>query len=191
MPSRKKTSTPLRVKRGRQGFLGTYPAKRTCKNLSDTDAATLAGLVAGEGTMRFQTNLKWRENVFVPQITIGNTDPQMLEWLVETTGLGSAKMKYTTTGSYSKRKIGQWNSYGWENCKYIVRRILPYLPCKKMQGLLFYAALQVHRPGHKASDFEQACNWAMWDLRTKGNEGKKRSQFLGAYENARQEFLQD
>lgn len=102
-----------------QSFARVRVAK--VNQMSDTDAAYLAGLMDGEGSvtmaMKRQRRTTWR-------ISIANTDFDLLAWCKEVTGCGSIIRKPLSNPNH--KDSGGWQCYSW-NARDIMKQILPYM----------------------------------------------------------------
>lgn len=91
------------------------------KSMTVTDAAYLAGLMDGEGSivaaMQRQNRTTWR-------ISIANTDFRLLAWCKEVTGCGSIVRKLSANPKHADG--GSWQCYSW-NALEIIEQILPYM----------------------------------------------------------------
>jgi len=89
--------------------------------LANVDAAYLAGIVDGEGSIiiakKRQARNTWR-------LAVANTDIELLEWCKEKTGVGSVNEKKVYE-SHHKRSFS-WQCYS-SNAKDILEQLLPYM----------------------------------------------------------------
>lgn len=116
---------------GRAGKRKLY-CSRTCQaiarvrvakvnQMSVTDAAYLAGLIDGEGSVvaakKRQRRTTWR-------LVVSNTDFDLLKWCKDTTGCGSIVTHKHDNPKWSDS--GSWQCYSW-NARDILNQILPYM----------------------------------------------------------------
>ena len=95
---------------------------RKVKRLSTTDAAYLAGLVDGEGTITLSAS---KDRTRKPSLSIANTDRGLLEWTREVTGSGFISTKRSKKEPHHL-DAHIWASYS-DQALNIVEQILPYL----------------------------------------------------------------
>lgn len=98
------------------------------KRLSATDAAYLAGIVDGEGTIALTRRHSWEHRYAA--ITIANTDLGMLEWVKNAVGVGNISTKRTYNIKWTP-------SYGYnvysQQALSILEQVLPYLKTRKRE----------------------------------------------------------
>lgn len=59
------------------------------KQLKDTQAAYISGLVDGEGCIQLLKQKKHRDEWYCPEISIAATNLDLVRWLLITTGIGN------------------------------------------------------------------------------------------------------
>ena len=95
--------------------------------LSDVDAAYLAGLVDGEGSivaaMERAARTTWR-------LTISNTDRPLLQWVRDVTGVGTI-VSHVHDNPLHKDSHA-WQCYSW-NARDILLQLLPYMKLPEKQ----------------------------------------------------------
>ena len=116
---------------GRAGKRMLY-CSRTCQaigrvyvarvnQMTATDAAYLAGLLDGEGSIvaakKCQKRTTWR-------LVMSNTDFGLLEWCMKVTGCGSIVRHKHNNPKWAD--AGMWQCYSW-NARDILKQILPYM----------------------------------------------------------------
>lgn len=117
-------------------------------SLSAPQAAYLAGLLDGEGTITVsrQTNQKGMLGGFAyrPYVAVSNTDLRLLEWCQRTTGFGHVRKS-------SRPKAGHKQGYAWEvwsqKAGQLLRAVLPYLVIKRGQSELLLSLIESTRDG--------------------------------------------
>jgi hypothetical protein len=106
------------------------------KEMSIAQAAYLAGLVDGEGSIiATQRNSKGRHTW---RLQVANTQMVLLDWCIEATGVGTI---VTTKRKSEKHQDGHWwQCYSW-NAYDVLRQIAPYMTIKKDLALRMMAEL--------------------------------------------------
>lgn len=103
------------------------------KHLEVTDAAYLAGLLDGEGSIMLisQNRAKWPLSGIRPRVTITNTNQAVLEWVKDIAGVGQVIQKklYNTKA----RLCWQWQAHS-EAAESMLKQIRPYMKVKKAQA---------------------------------------------------------
>ncbi len=131
-------------------------------NLSLADAAYLAGLIDGEGSIavsRTNTNASAkackRGFAYRSSVTITMTDLPVLEWVKRTAGVGNICVKKARSQNHKQA----WSWTAWSNeAALLLAQILPYLRVKAQQAenlIEFQGAMR--RPGSKGLSDEE---WA-------------------------------
>jgi len=102
--------------------------------MSVSDAAYLAGILDGEGTVM----LYMRRDAVAMRIMVSNTVQQLLTWIAETTGVGTVGNQYPAG---RKNNFGASNAkatYAWgcnsEAAETVLTQIRPYLIVKAAQA---------------------------------------------------------
>lgn len=105
--------------------------KKKIKQLSNVDAAYLAGLIDGEGTVALSHS---NSNHRSPSVSIANTDYTLVEWPMQITGVGFICKKGTAT----KKKSHHLDSYiyavHYDNALELLGQIYPYLKNKSKRA---------------------------------------------------------
>lgn len=101
------------------------------------DHIYVAGIVDGEGCIGMDKHRNW--STFTPYVMVGNTDPTLIEWLLDTFG--------GTCYVIQQRK--NWKpSFRWELTGYafipFLQTIRPYLKLKGRQADLILAFWNIH-----------------------------------------------
>jgi hypothetical protein len=146
--------------------------------LTVTDAAYLAGLIDGEGSIavnRTRTGAAAkgckRGFAYRSSVTIAMTDLPVLEWVQATTGVG----KICTKKVYGAHRKPAWTWAAWSiEASALLQQVLPYLKIKGPQAsnlIAFQAAMR--QPGSKGlSDdewrFRERCRDVSQQLNKRG-----------------------
>lgn len=100
-------------------------------------AAYLAGLVDGEGTISLRTVRhpeRRRKIVINPYVAIYNCVPEVLYWIHKTTELGHIRQRCPT--KHQRKPVYEWITRSLVDCARISRTVLPYLIIKRRQAEL-------------------------------------------------------
>ncbi len=101
------------------------------------DLIYTAGIVDGEGCIGMDKHRNW--STFTPYVMIGNTDPTLIDWLVDTFG-----GKVQIVQQNKRWKIAyRWELTGFASLPF-VRAIRPYLKLKARQADLILAFYNIH-----------------------------------------------
>jgi hypothetical protein len=115
--------------------------------ISDIEAAYIAGLLDGEGTICFSHHLarpKLNREFWQPKVTIANTNRAVIEWL-------AAKMGGSIAQHHQKahwRRCYVWNA---KDIRGILRTVQPFLRIKARQAEIVLAFLDTRHFGKRAS----------------------------------------
>ena len=101
------------------------------------DLIYTAGIVDGEGCIGMDKHRNW--STFTPYVSVGNTDPTLIDWLLETFG-GTVQIF-----QQNKRwKIAfRWELTGYASIPFI-KAVRPYLKLKGKQADLILAFWNIH-----------------------------------------------
>ena len=91
------------------------------KTMTIPDAAYLAGLIDGEGSILIAQKREMRNTW---RLQISNTDFGLLEWCKEITGCGSIVRRINENPKWAD--AGYWACYSW-NARKILNQLMPYL----------------------------------------------------------------
>ena len=106
------------------------------RELAPTDAAYIAGLIDGEGSLI----LYLHRRTVTPRVTVGMTDRPLLEWLESTTECGTISCQLPRDPL--KHKIAyQWKP-GIKDLGYFLEQLRPYLRLKAPQADILIEFLQ-------------------------------------------------
>ena len=100
---------------------------------TDTDLAYFAGIIDGEGC--FAMHQQPVGHVFALQLQIGNTSPQLMEWIRSKFG-GSVNLEKRNNPRH--KPVFRWLATA-DSLDAIVPAIIPFLVVKKAQAELFLA----------------------------------------------------
>jgi hypothetical protein len=110
--------------------LARYRRGRIGSTFSDTEAAYIAGIMDGEGSI-FLFQARTRNNRIAIRMSVSNTDLDLLEWIREKTGIGSI---VTKPSKNPKHKNANWWQANAEAAEHVLTQILPYLVIKREQA---------------------------------------------------------
>jgi hypothetical protein len=103
-------------------------------NLTETDKAYIAGIFDGEGCIGYYNaalTYNHRPGYFHASINVCNTDPRVISWLKEVTGIGKVGLlKMNTT---RRRQAYQWQLGKRAEIVEFLQTIRPYLKIKSEQ----------------------------------------------------------
>jgi endogenous inhibitor of DNA gyrase (YacG/DUF329 family) len=144
------------------------PSETHVNTLSIPDAAYIAGIVDGEGCILFYK----RDKGIKCRLTVSNTDFDLLEWLVATTGAGAIIAHKRASIGHSIG--GNWQCHS-ETAELILRQIRPYLRVKAAQCDLVLDAQDRLRIPRLKADLTWQYEYAdrMHDLNRRGSHGPK------------------
>lgn len=137
--------------------------------MQDTDAAYLAGLVDGEGSVM----LYRRRDVVAVRLAVANTHRGVLDWIVDTTDVGKVHNQYPERPStIGDRTFIRKATFAWtcnaDAAESVLQQLLPYMQIKPAQAELAIATQRALRdPAKKADRFWQEENWTAMKLMNK------------------------
>ena len=108
--------------------LGRFRRGSVARAMSDPEAAYLAGLIEGEGTVM----LYRRGRGAAIRLTVANTHAGLLEWCSTATGVGAVTWK--APRNPAKHKPGGWWFANADAAVSILEQIEPYLIIKRRQS---------------------------------------------------------
>jgi len=100
--------------------------------MKKTDAAWLAGILDGEGSISLARGSRNRVSVY-PQVQVSSTTPIILRRLVKITGVG--RVKLSKQNGWGIRPLFSWVVVA-RQAAVILSAAVPYLVLKKKQALL-------------------------------------------------------
>lgn len=134
---------------GGRGFCYRIPTDtenlpKNMKNLPDQTLAYIAGLVDGEGTVTVSRRHKdpARTREWRAKTEVTNTNIEILQWLMDETGIGSVHVSRPTHPNHKPK--GRWMLHGTGAAEFL-GAILPWLRIKKPHAelvLAFHATKQ-------------------------------------------------
>lgn len=109
---------------------GRYRKGAICSDLSPTDAAYIAGLIDGEGSIMLVKpgHVQAEANL---RVTVANTYLPVLEWLTDITGIGRIYQHRVDTEKH--RASYSWRCHG-DGADSLLGQIRPYLRIKAVQA---------------------------------------------------------
>jgi hypothetical protein len=109
------------------------------------EAAWVAGIVDGEGTITIRTKpYPGGKRYQVASLSVPNTDTSMIARLVEFTGIGRVGM--TVRPSHKRKQIWRWQT-DQRQAAAIVEQLLPWLTAKRRVGELLLEFQTLRRCG--------------------------------------------
>jgi hypothetical protein len=107
--------------------------KLVTKELSQEDAAYIAGFIDGEGCICLHANHtkhKTKTSTYVLRVRVTNTFPGIIEWINAVVGYGSFHKKKKYNGI---KQAWEWGVNG-RRAIHFLRQIYPYLRVKRLQA---------------------------------------------------------
>ena len=105
-------------------------------NLTDTDAAYLAGIIDGEGSInlsRVHKNSPDHTTTYFIRLRVTNTHRGLLDWIVLKVGYGSVGKMKNYDSKYNRKQAYQWNLSN-QRVVDVLRQVYPYLKVKRLQA---------------------------------------------------------
>jgi hypothetical protein len=96
-------------------------------NLSDTDAAYIAGLIDGEGCITYREKY--------PKVSIYNTSKELIEWIQKTLGLGTIHLDVRRKGKERWKPCYTYGTSNFHDIYALLSRVLPYLKIKREKAI--------------------------------------------------------
>lgn len=116
---------------------------RRCKDLSIKEAAYLAGLFDGEGSVGITRRLRPKKGQATPSygiiLSITNTHEGVLRWVCETTGLGAVYCHFLSDGI--RKDSFRWQANGKWHVGRFLEQMLPFLIIKKARVALLLSSM--------------------------------------------------
>jgi len=112
--------------------------------MTEVEASYVAGLFDGEGSVYLVARKAQgrRSHHFNPEMTLGNTDPELLESLVETTGNGAIYLD--RPGGPNHKPMYRWLLQP-RQIRHVLWQMLPYLRAKKRRAELMFEFFDLQR----------------------------------------------
>ena len=128
---------------------------RTIKELSETEASYLAGIIDGEGSIYMQKIRRAIDGVS-PTMVVRNTNKKLAKYLMSIGGdinweKGHFDKRFGTTG----KPCFHWYCRRLLDIGYVIRKILPYLVIKREKALLILEEIKKREKLKRVSDYEQ------------------------------------
>ena len=101
------------------------------------DLIYTAGIIDGEGSIGMDKHRHW--STFTPRVSVGNTDPTLIDWLLDTFG---GKVEIAQQNKRWKISF-RWELNGYASVPFI-KEIRPYLKLKGRQADLILAFWNIH-----------------------------------------------
>src|SRR5512135_1833133 len=106
----------------------------TARRMTPCEAAWVAGIVDGEGTITIRSKpYPGGYRYQVASLSVPNTDVSMIARLVECTGIGRVGMNVRQ--SHKRKEIWRWQT-DQRQAAAVVRQLLPWLTAKREQAIL-------------------------------------------------------
>ena len=116
--------------------------------LNDVDAAYIAGLFDGEGSITYKQYMRKRKGkkaypTWNIQMEISMTEYSIMVWILETLGCGSVNKRPPHKTSMGKKMQYRWRC-GYRDAYYVCKVLWPYAHVKlpKMQKIIEHYARQ-------------------------------------------------
>lgn len=116
------------------------------ENLTCTEAAYLAGIIDGEGSLTIvaQKDARTKKYYFNPRIDIANTDTKLMNWLVNTLLVGSI---YVQNRENEGHKTRYCYSIAKNGVAWLIPQIKPYIKIKFEQLLALERFIELRDTG--------------------------------------------
>jgi hypothetical protein len=111
---------------------------RSIRDLTDAEAAYLAGMVDGDGSIGRQTGRK------PPVVAVCNTNRALMDWLDSLVPYKAYCRRVTINATalvQPREPVWVWTVYGARDVAYLIQEMRPYLIIKKGRGEEVLAAL--------------------------------------------------
>jgi hypothetical protein len=99
----------------------------TQANISDVDAAYIAGLIDGEGSISYT-----RKH---PKVMVYNTSKELMEWIQKTLGFGTVCLDVKRKRNNKWKLCYMYEATNFHDIYALLSRVLPYLKLKKEKAL--------------------------------------------------------
>ena len=111
------------------------------KLLTERDTAYIAGFFDGEGCLGYYDATKTNNKTaaFHASVSVSNTDPRVIRWMGEVTGIGKAKI--TVFADKKRRPAYQWQIGRKADVIAFLTTVRPYLKVKRDQTDVLLAHL--------------------------------------------------
>lgn len=117
----------------------------TARLMSPTEAAWVAGIVDGEGTITIRTKpYPGGKRYQVASLSVCNTDTELIARVVEFTGIG--RLCFQTRANHKRKEIWRWQT-DQRQAAAVVEQLLPWLTAKRRVGELLMEMQSLRRCG--------------------------------------------
>ena len=125
--------------------------------MTDIEKAYLAGIIDGEGTITLTR--KHKNQTPSPQISVSNTNLELLEYVQRVTGCGHIRAKSRSKPHH--RQSWHWQTHTVSHNLRILEEIRPFLLVKKQQAdlILKHYKEVTPRNGRYSSELIKKKNW--------------------------------
>jgi hypothetical protein len=103
--------------------------------LTPTEAAYLAGIVDGEGTIHIGSGVR------TVRVSVVNTDATLIEWLRQIGGTVIVNRRHFHDSRKSTKVVFSWSVNSWRNSHDVLTQIAPYMLIKRSKAKAAVAAL--------------------------------------------------
>jgi hypothetical protein len=99
----------------------------TQANISDVDAAYIAGLIDGEGSISYTRNH--------PKVMIYNTSKELIEWIQKALGFGTVCLNVKKERNDKWKPCFMYEATNFHDVYALLSRVLPYLKVKRKKAV--------------------------------------------------------
>lgn len=117
----------------------------TARLMSPTEAAWVAGIVDGEGTITIRTKpYPGGKRYQVASLSVCNTDTELIAQVVEFTGIG--RLYFNIRANHKRKEVWRWQT-DQRQAAAVVEQLLPWLTAKRRVGELLLEFQTLRRSG--------------------------------------------
>lgn len=130
---------------GSKNWLNWKTRIRSINKINKSDLLYLSGLIDGEGCIGLNTVGSVGKQNLHPQITITNTNKEILDWVIITIGKGVVEEKPRTNDKWKTAYSVRINGH---HAVQLAQKLEPYLRIKKLQAqvlIKFKETMQIKR----------------------------------------------
>lgn len=120
------------------------------KEYSSVDAAYLAGIIDGEGSIYigcYSVNKKTGAPHYQTKIEVSNTSEELVDWLIKTFGGNKTFYSAKQTPKNSRRAVHRWTIWS-DHVAHMCEIMLPYLIIKKRQAEIMIEMRNTYNRDH-------------------------------------------
>lgn len=129
-------------------------SKRTVRELSETEASYLAGIIDGEGSIYMQKIRRAIDGVS-PTIVVRNTDDKLAKYLISIGGdINWEKEHFDKRFGTTGKPCFHWYCRRLLDIGYVIRKILPYLVIKHEKALFILKEIKKREKLKRVGDCE-------------------------------------